>query len=701
MIAGTAAGVRAVEPLSKIPQFYASNSWVVSPVKALIERGINQPGCVMANQFNNGFVVRFIGGQGQLYSMSVDFRQDVFQNSNIYDVQLRLGKGYAGQIKAQAQGSSTLVLPMQNKKAAYDALAQASLIDVGLEGSVLRFQLKDIQSSIRRMESCANPVHLSDRNANQLFPDGLLDQNNPVGYSAPVLPSEGMQVASQSASSTGMTVKGVRQKKQAQGIAYNAVPFEQPTSLEFTNPPIDPQAYVSRSDALPVIPSGAALDNAQHSEIQGVPGHGAGPSHYVPGTARYIPSGSNVGALSGNNKWESAVEARENEIGQAQQARAQEEWQELPVAATQEPLAVSDAVTASGQIENNFRQARENEQDEAFVGLRVGEVSKALPKAVPESTDEDIENREDLDKERPLHFPPVLESAQRNQEQRVAAPPISTINNADDTSFQEQAAGQPRRLDYLSSTQQGDSWSAWEEEPVLESTVNSVYSDQKRMEQVVQGSNEPVISKSVPLEPIDLGSKPTNDASNIRTWQAAAGSDARTVLESWSQEARVDLVWNANMKQAPIQKDIAVTGTFEDAVRTLLVQNSMVLGIQGELNKNDRWSPQVNSGHGSVGHSPSQASANTAIPLVWSASQGEDLKQTLDRWAQQSNVRLMWRASQNFEVKNTVNAAGTYEQALQSLLKQYDGEILRPVGNLNIDPRTNTKSLTISTISGS
>ena len=369
--AGAALEVRAVEPLSKIPQFYTSNSWVVSPVKALVERGIHQPGCVMANQFNNGFIVRFIGGQGQLYSMSVDFRQDVFQNGNAYGVQLRLGKGYAGQITAKAQGSSTLVLPMQEKKVAYDALSQASLIDVGLEGSVLRFQLNDIQSSMRRMESCANPVRVSDRNANQLFPEGLLEQSSPIGYTAPNFAFENTsnaRIVPQAATSElgGMTVKGVRQKEQSQGIAYNSAPLEPETlHLDGARSHVtDPHAYISRQDALPIIPSETAQAVVQQSDQEAVL------SHYVPGSSQYTPGGKNVGALSGQDTWQSAIEKRNTEIQAAQ-------LQELQRAAEQEPLAVSNAVTTSGQIESNFRQARENNQDETFVGLRVGEVESA------------------------------------------------------------------------------------------------------------------------------------------------------------------------------------------------------------------------------------------------------------------------------------------------------------------------------------
>lgn len=53
------------------------------------------------------------------------------------------------------------------------------------------------------------------------------------------------------------------------------------------------------------------------------------------------------------------------------------------------------------------------------------------------------------------------------------------------------------------------------------------------------------------------------------TWEAAKGHGLRDVLEAWCRRANVELLWSAEYDY-PVQATVVFTGSFEDAVRSLL-----------------------------------------------------------------------------------------------------------------------------------
>lgn len=54
-----------------------------------------------------------------------------------------------------------------------------------------------------------------------------------------------------------------------------------------------------------------------------------------------------------------------------------------------------------------------------------------------------------------------------------------------------------------------------------------------------------------------------------RSWEAARGSSLRTILSDWSNEAGVELFWSSEY-DFPVESSIRLSGTFEEAVKTLL-----------------------------------------------------------------------------------------------------------------------------------
>jgi hypothetical protein len=77
-----------------------------------------------------------------------------------------------------------------------------------------------------------------------------------------------------------------------------------------------------------------------------------------------------------------------------------------------------------------------------------------------------------------------------------------------------------------------------------------------------------------------------------------------------------------------------------------------------------------------------------AAPLRWDAGRGMNLRETLDGWARRANANIIWKAKKDFRVHDSISALGSFEQAAQSLLEQYNNDKVRPVGHIYKDPES-------------
>lgn len=158
-------------------------------------------------------------------------------------------------------------------------------------------------------------------------------------------------------------------------------------------------------------------------------------------------------------------------------------------------------------------------------------------------------------------------------------------------------------------------------------------------------------------------------------WNARAGEDMKIVLSRWADRAGYDLDWQSQ-QDGKVAQDVALTGSFEDAVSQLLAENSAATGISGRFETAD-------------GANPAAGSAN------WNAAPGASLQSVLDQWGAKAGVAIVWQTSMNAPVRTAVNANGNFETAVESLLDQYSADSARPVGRLNVDPQTGARTLFI------
>jgi hypothetical protein len=98
-----------------------------------------------------------------------------------------------------------------------------------------------------------------------------------------------------------------------------------------------------------------------------------------------------------------------------------------------------------------------------------------------------------------------------------------------------------------------------------------------------------------------------------------------------------------------------------------------------------------------------QISASPA-PL-WRALKGSSLREVLALWSLDNHVELIWNAEEQYRVRDTLNLNSSYENAVETLLKQFEPDFLspgvrRPVGQLYVDPVQKKKTLVIRSQAG-
>ena len=189
----------------------------------------------------------------------------------------------------------------------------------------------------------------------------------------------------------------------------------------------------------------------------------------------------------------------------------------------------------------------------------------------------------------------------------------------------------------------------------------------------------PDAAPSAPVTPMparvsrNLEAVATQPPAEAPQWNARAGEDMKIVLSRWAERAGYDLDWQSQ-QDGKVAQDVALTGSFEEAVSQLLAENSAATGIAGRFE-----------------------TANGAKPVAstsnWNAAPGASLQSVLDQWGAKAGVAIVWQTSMNAPVKSAIKENGNFETAVQSLLDQYSSDSARPVGRLNVDPQTGQRTL--------
>ena len=153
--------VKAQTPLAtmlSVPQFVPSSGWQVQSTPLSKLRGLekmNLP-CMMAVSYDNGYIVRFSGNQGQMLAMAIDFRQNVFTQGRKYPATLNINGTYNKAVQATAFSPSTLIFNLRDLDGFYIALSDAVKMELNVEDNPMLFALGGINNAMKQLEGCAS-----------------------------------------------------------------------------------------------------------------------------------------------------------------------------------------------------------------------------------------------------------------------------------------------------------------------------------------------------------------------------------------------------------------------------------------------------------------------------------------------------------------------------------------------------------------
>ncbi len=142
------------------PQFTPSGPWTVEKTAFAQTRGLNgvRLPCMMAANYNNGYVLRLSGHSGQILAMAVDFRQNVFKQGRKYPSAIGLNQFGNFKTTATAFSESTLIFNLRSYSGFYQQLQGAGMLTLDVDGNAFVFNLGNVPEALNRLEACFGPA---------------------------------------------------------------------------------------------------------------------------------------------------------------------------------------------------------------------------------------------------------------------------------------------------------------------------------------------------------------------------------------------------------------------------------------------------------------------------------------------------------------------------------------------------------------
>lgn len=220
VIFSASSDARAQVQAGAIPEFIPSSPWVIGESGLGEARGlpVKLP-CMMANQYDNGFVVRFAGGGNQLTAMAIDFRQNIFTPGMRYPAAIYTDAGFGGAVQGSAFNGSTLVFNLRDAGDVYGALRGARLFGLSMGQNDMRFSLNNFAQGLSNLEGCYGGGAPASQQQNAMAPAPAAPAAQapfPTFDQTPTTLAEIQQKADDEAHSAGREVYIKRGEKQSQ-----------------------------------------------------------------------------------------------------------------------------------------------------------------------------------------------------------------------------------------------------------------------------------------------------------------------------------------------------------------------------------------------------------------------------------------------------------------------------------------------------
>ncbi|MDB5491171.1 MAG: hypothetical protein JWO78_1020 [Micavibrio sp.] len=142
-----------------------TSAWLVGPASLDSNSDAASAGkmpCVVANQYSNGYVVRFSGGGDTLMAMAIDFRQKVFTPRQKYEVEFSVPGKFFQTLSGAAYDEGTLLFSLYKMPDFYKAIQKADTLTIKAAGTTIALNMAGLNDGFRRMNDCYDPDKITN-----------------------------------------------------------------------------------------------------------------------------------------------------------------------------------------------------------------------------------------------------------------------------------------------------------------------------------------------------------------------------------------------------------------------------------------------------------------------------------------------------------------------------------------------------------
>lgn len=206
---------------------------------------------------------------------------------------------------------------------------------------------------------------------------------------------------------------------------------------------------------------------------------------------------------------------------------------------------------------------------------------------------------------------------------------------------------------------------------------------------VVEGKPPVPVAPLAPVIPVPV--------ERIDTFRARQGELLKDVLKRWSDREQAEFIWTA-AESPKVSKEFSYVGNFTDAVAGLMKQDSGALKMKfsDDIGPTPNMSESIPMASDDMRVPEKDVMAGES-PKKWFATNGASLEAVFRAWAETEGATLIWQADNQFAVPKSFNEKGGFEDAVATVLTQYENKKVRPVGQLYKNPVSGEKVLVIKT----
>jgi len=121
---------------------------------------------------------------------------------------------------------------------------------------------------------------------------------------------------------------------------------------------------------------------------------------------------------------------------------------------------------------------------------------------------------------------------------------------------------------------------------------------------------------------------------------------------------------------------VMMTQTIQDTTTTTMSPAPMAMETKNDV----PLGGYVATPASTLGASPP---ANLGASITWTSARNSTLRAVLEDWSKRAGVELYWASEYDYPIQSAVNIQGTYEEAVQVLLKGLAESRPRPMGRLH------------------